>query len=95
MPAAARAATEILRQLRPGLTRCWVETLAGWLEEHVRATLARQQGGVWQWDATVLAWLIEQAGIAEMHGGSASDRGDRELAIDLMAEARFPAAALR
>ena len=95
MAEATRAATEILRQLRPGLTRFWVNTLAGWLEEHVRATLARQQGGVWQWEATVLAWLMEQAGIAEMLGGSATGRGDRELATDLMAEARFPAAALR
>jgi hypothetical protein len=94
-PTATRAATRILRHHRPELARFWVETLAGWLEEHVRTTLARQQGGAWQWEATVLAWLMEQAGISEMQVGSAGGRGDRELAVDLIAEAGFPAAALR
>ena len=42
-----------------------------------------------------MAWLMEQAGIAEMQVGSAGGRGDRELAVDLIAEAGFPAAALR
>jgi hypothetical protein len=61
----------------------------------VRATLARQQGGAWQWESTVLAWLMEQAGIAEMQAGYFGAYGDRELATDLIAEAGFPAAALR
>jgi hypothetical protein len=39
--------------------------MASWLQEHVRATLARQRDGAWQWQAIVFAWHMTQAAIAE------------------------------
>jgi hypothetical protein len=38
---------------------------------------------------------MEQAGIAEMQAGFFGGHGEPELAADLIAEAGFPAAALR
>ena len=67
----------------------FVEEAAAWLQEHVEEITRRGGTRHWQWGLAVLTWMMERCGVVELL------RDQPTIAGELLAEARFTAAARR
>ena len=88
-PEFVQVAANILARSWPGCEQAWAPVLGQWLQRHVQATLEAGAPRAWQWPLTILAWLMETAGICDVF------LTDREHAEELVQEAGFTAAAMR
>ena len=92
-PAAAAVVHDFLGQQAPGLAG----RLTRWLRRHVEAATRRPRRH-WQWDLTLTAWVLEQAGAPRRVASEGQEFEDVIAAIGIDAQARrqgpfFPVAA--
>ena len=74
---------DLLGQQAPGLTG----RLTRWLRRHVEAAIRRPRLN-WQWDLTLTAWMLEQAGAPRRAASEGQEFEDVIAAIGIDAQAR-------
>ena len=86
---AAMVASHVLAAYLDAVPLGLTARLADWLTQHVAAAAGRGVRARWQWEITMLPWIVEVCGLPELLAAS------RLAAEDLLAEAGFAARAMR
>ena len=86
---AAMVASHVLAAYLDAVPLGLTARLADWLTQHVATAAGRGVRARWQWEITMLAWIVEACGLPELLAASPS------AAEDLLAETGFAARAMR
>ena len=88
-PEAMAVAGHVLELFLDAAPHSMVRSFADWRFRHIALAGRRAARAIWQWGLTVLAWVCEACGIAELW------LAEPAMAGELLAEAGFTARALR